>query len=169
MQSSKCKFEHVDLDLLTQKCLPRDMGNTCEVSSLYLNYHMSNGNTSIIIVQKHCNMQITNLGFTFDIFNPPPPPPPPPQKKKQQQRNNIQFQLQTLPFKSKIKMVFSIGHGGQSAMVKKVYPYNFDDGDIIRKALQNRNNMCCYTSFCSLFVFCFHYDTNSFVSIHVYI
>ena len=67
MQSSKCKFEHVDLDLLNQKCLFRDVGNTCEVSSLY---HMSKGN--IFIVQKHCDMQITNSAFTFDIFNPPP-------------------------------------------------------------------------------------------------
>ena len=67
MQSSKCKFEHIDLEHLTLKCLLRDMGNTCEVSSLY---HMSKGN--ITIVQKYCSMQITNLALTFDIFTPPP-------------------------------------------------------------------------------------------------
>ena len=65
------------------------MGNTC----------------NIIIVQKHCNMQITNLVFTFDIS--PPPPKKKNQKKQQQQRNNTQFKLQTLTFEPKIKMAFS--------------------------------------------------------------
>ena len=46
---------------------------------------------------------------------------------------------------------------------------NFVVGDIMRKALHNRKNIYCYTSFSSLFFFCFHYDTDSFVSIHVYI
>ena len=67
--------------------------------------------------------------------------------------------------------IFSTGAqtNGESAMVKQVYPYNFVVGDIIRKALHNRKNIYCYTSFSSLFFFCFHYDTDSFVSIHVYI
>ena len=69
------------------------------------------------------------------------------------------------------KPLFSTGvqTNGQSAMVKQVYPYNFVVGDIIRKALHKRKNIYCYTSFSSLFFFCFHYDTDSFVSIHVYI
>ena len=80
------------------------MGNTCEISSLsdYID-NMSKGD--IIIVQKHCNMQITNLAFTFDIFTSPTPQKtnnPPPKKKN----NNVQFKLQTLTFESKIKMVF---------------------------------------------------------------
>ena len=50
----------------------------------YHHYIMSKGN--IIIVQKPCNMQITNLAFTFDIFTPPPP------KKK------TQYTIQTLNF-----------------------------------------------------------------------
>ena len=76
MEVMQSKFEHVDLDLLTHKCLLWDMGNTFEISSLY---HMSKGD--IIIVQKHCNMKITKFGIYIWHLHLPHPTSPPPKKK----------------------------------------------------------------------------------------